>query len=161
MISLDFLEQVAVFKNLNDNQLSAIQECAEAVEFKKGERIFTQGESATDVWIAREGEVELRTENPAAQTDARTASPSFLSKTQVFGWTCFVEPYKYRLSGYCGSRTCKVIRLNRESLLAIFEKDAVLGFKVMDYLIQTVGKQFEELQDELARDRGIEMMSQW
>lgn len=161
MISLDFLEQVDVFKNLDDSQLSAIQERAEAVEFKKGERIFTQGDNATDIWIARKGEVELRTEDPAAQKNARSASPSFLSKTQVFGWTCFVPPHKYRLSGYCGSRTCKVIRLKRESLLAIFEKDAVLGLKVMDYLIQTVGRQFEELQDEIARNRGIEMMSQW
>jgi CRP-like cAMP-binding protein len=161
MISLDFLEQVDVFKNLDDSQLSAIQERAEAVEFKKGDRIFVQGDNATDVWIAREGDVELRTEDPAAQKDARAASPSFLSKTQVFGWTCFVPPHTYRLSGYCGSRTCKVIRLKRESLLAIFEKDAMLGFKVMDYLVQTVGKQFEELQDEIARNRGIEMMSQW
>lgn len=160
MISLEFLEQVDIFKNLNDNQLSAIQKSAEAVDFKKGERIFKQGDSASDVWITREGDVELKTEFSGYETGT-PAAPSFLSETQAFGWTCFVEPYKYRLSGYCASRGCKVIRLNREDLLAIFEKDAVLGFKIMDYLLGAVGKQFEQLQDEIARVRGIEMMSHW
>jgi len=160
MISLEFLEHVDIFKNLNDNQLSAIQNCAEAVDFRKGECIFKQGDSASNVWITREGEVELKTEFAGSETGTTTA-PSFLSEAQAFGWTCFVEPYKYRLSGYCASRGCKVIRLNREDLLAIFEKDAILGFKIMDYLLQAVGKQFEQLQDEIARVRGIEMMSHW
>ena len=34
-------------------------------------------------------------------------------------------------------------------------------FNVMDYLLRAVGKQFEQLQDEIAKVRGIEMMSQW
>jgi DNA repair protein RadC len=51
--------------------------------------------------------------------------------------------------------------LSAEELLAIFEKDAVLGFKIMDYLLGAVGKQFEQLQDEIARVKGIEMMSHW
>ena len=160
MISLEFLEQVDVFKKLNDHQLSAIQACAEAVDFKKGDRIFSQGDNALNIWIILEGDVELRTEPSESETNNEIA-PSFLSEAQVFGWTCFVEPYKYRLSGYCASRGCKVIRLNREDLLAIFEQDKVLGFKVMDYLLGAVGKQFEQLQDEIARDRGIEMMSNW
>ncbi len=160
MISLEFLEQVDVFRSLNDDQLSAIQQCAEAVDFKKGDRIFARGDMASSVWIALEGDIQLRTE-PSGQEGGIKSSPSFLSEAQAFGWTCFVPPYKYRLSGYCASRWCKVIRLNREDLLAIFEQDAIVGFKVMDYLLGAVGKQFEELQDEIAKDRGIEMMSQW
>lgn len=160
MISLEFLEQVDVFKNLSDNQLSAIRKCAEAVDFKKGERIFEQGDAASHVWIVLEGDIELRTE-PSGFGKESKHTPSFLSEAQAFGWTCFVQPYRYRLSGYCASRGCKVIKLERGDLLAVFEQDAVVGFKVMDYLLGAVGKQFEQLQDEIARDRGIEMMSQW
>ncbi len=160
MISLEFLEQVDVFRNLNDDQLSAIQNCAEAVDFKKGDRIFEQGDVASHVWIVLEGDVELRTE-PTFSEAKTTSKPAFMSETHAFGWTCFVQPYRYRLSGYCASRGCKVIRLERDDLLAIFERDAVVGFKVMDYLLGSVGKQFEQLQDEIAKVRGIEMMSQW
>lgn len=160
MISLDFLEQVDVFRTLNDVQLSAIQECAEIVDFKRGDPIFIQGDDASYVWIVLEGDVELRTES--GDQEGRTdSSPAFMSEVQAFGWACFVPPYQYCLSGYCVSRWCKIIRLNREDLLAIFEQDAVIGFKVMDYLLGAVGKQFEQFQEEIAKDRGIEMMSQW
>ncbi len=161
MISLDFLDQVDVFRNLNDDQLSAIQKCTEAVDFKRGDRIFAQGDPASHVWIVLEGDVELRTELPGRNRGAAGSSPSFMSEAQAFGWACFVPPYKYRLSCYCASRWGKVIRLNREDLLAIFEKDEVIGFKVMDYLLGAVGKQFAQLQEEIAKVRGIEMMSQW
>ncbi len=160
MISLEFLEHVDVFRKLNDDQLSAIQKCAEAVDFKKGDRIFEQGDIASHVWIVLEGDVELRTE-PSDLEGGGGSKPSFISESQAFGWTCFVQPYRYRLSGYCASRWGKVIRLEREDLLDIFARDAVVGFKVMDYLLRAVGKQFEQLQDEIAKDRGIEMMSQW
>jgi len=160
MIGLEFLEQMDVFRNLNDDQLSAIRKCAEAVDFKRGDRIFVQGDPASHVWIVLEGEVELRTELPG-QTGVAGSLPSFMSEAKAFGWACFVPPYKYRLSCYCASRWCKVIRLNREDLLAIFEQDEVIGFIVMDYLLGAVGKQFAQLQDAIAKDRGIEMMSQW
>ena len=160
MISLEFLEQVNVFRKLNDDQLSAIQKCAESIDFKKDDRIFEQGDIASHVWILLEGDVELRTES--GDQEGRTgSSPAFMSEAQAFGWTCFVQPYRYRLSGYCASRWCKIIRLERDDLLAVFARDAVVGFRVMSYLLKAVGKQFEQLQEGIAKDRGIEMMSQW
>lgn len=160
MVHLNFLEQVDVFRRLTDNQLSMIRKFAEVVDFKRGDRIFAQGDAATRVWIVMEGDVELRTE-PSGPEASLQFSPCFLSETHAFGWTCFVEPYQYRLSGYCASRWCKVIRLNREDLLAVFDQDPVIGFKVMDFLFEAVGKQFEQLQDQMAKNRGIEVMSHW
>jgi len=160
MINLEFLEKVDVFRKLNDDQLSAIQKCAEVIDFKKNDRIFEQGDVASYVWILLEGNVELRTE-PGDQEGRADSSPAFLSEAQAFGWTCFVQPNRYRLSGYCASRLCKIIRLERDDLLAIFAQDVVVGFRVMNYLLKAVGKQFEQLQERIAKDRGIEMMSQW
>jgi CRP-like cAMP-binding protein len=161
MVSLDFLEKVEVFNGLDDSQLNTIKECVEMVDFKRGERIFTQGDDSTHVWIVVEGDVELRTE-PSGQ-DASSAEPtvSFLSEAHAFGWTCHAPPYKYQLSGYCASRMCKVIKLKREDLNKIFENDEVIGSQIMFYLLGVVGKQFEQLQDEIAKKRGIEIMSQW
>jgi len=161
MISLDFLERVQVFKALNDDQLQAIQECAEIVDFKRNERIFAHGADATHLWIVLDGDVELRAESPDKGASTTETSVSFMSEAQAFGWTCFVAPFKYRLSGYCASRWCKLIKIGSEDLNRLFEKDESLGFHVMGYLITVVGKQFEQYQDEVARRRGIEMMSQW
>lgn len=161
MIQLEFLEKLDAFKELNDDQLAAIKECTDLAEFKRGERIFSQGADAGHVWIVLEGGVELRAEYPDQNMSAVAPSVSFLSEAQAFGWTCFVPPYKYQLSGYCASRTGRLIRLRREDLLGLFEKDASIGFFVMKYLIGVVGRQFGQLQDEIARKRGFEIMSRW
>ena len=161
MTSLDFLKKADVFKDLNDDRLLAVLNCAEQVEFEKGARIFTHGADATHVWILVEGDVELRSEPSGKDVSGKVPSVSFTSAAQAFGWTCFVPPYKHRLSGYCASRQCKVIKFEREDIIRLFESDKTTGFQVMLYLLGVVGRQFEQLQDEIARRRGIEVMSRW
>lgn len=161
MISIDFLKKTDVFKDLDDNRLRAVANCAEPVEFEKGARIFTHGDEAIYVWILAEGNVELRSEPPGIAVLDKTKAVSFISAAQAFGWTCFVPPYKYRLSGYCASEKCKVIKFQKENLLALFETDKRTGFQVMLYLTGVVGRQFGQLQEEIAKRRGIEIMSRW
>jgi len=161
MISLDFLKKTDVFKDLNDDRLRAVLNCAELVEFEKGSRIFTHGADATHVWILAEGDVELRSEPSGQVVSGQAPAVSFTSAAQAFGWTCFVPPYKYRLSGYCASGKCKVIKFKREDLIRLFESDKTTGFQVMLYLLGVIGRQFAQLQDEIARRRGIEVMSRW
>jgi hypothetical protein len=161
MMCIDFLKKADIFKDLDDERLQAIQNYAEQVEFNKEERIFTHGANAANVWILAEGDVELRSEPPGKDVSGQEPAVSFTSAAHAFGWTCFVPPYKYRLSGYCASGKCKVIKFKREDLIRLFESDKSTGYHVMLYLIGAVGRQFEQLQDEIARRRGIEVMSRW
>ena len=160
-INPESLEQTDVFNGLTDKQLSVIRQCAEVVDFKKDDRIFAQGDNASHVWIVREGEVRLQTESGEKKGADGGPLVSFMSQAHAFGWTCFVPPYKYRLSGYCDSRWCSLLRFSRVDLRRIFEEDFVIGFQVMSYLMEAVGSQFMQYQDAMARSRGIEMMSQW
>jgi signal-transduction protein with cAMP-binding, CBS, and nucleotidyltransferase domain len=59
MISLDFLENVEAFNDLDDDQLAAIQSCCEIAEFKRGEQIFAAGETPEHFWVVLEGQVNL------------------------------------------------------------------------------------------------------
>lgn len=162
IISVASLEQTDIFKGLTGNQLSAIRHSADVVDFKKDDRIFAQGDNASHVWIVREGTVRLQTESGENKgIDDWRPLVSFMSRAHAFGWTCFVPPYKYRLSGFCESRWCSLIRLNRIDLRRIFEDDFAIGFQVMSHLMAVVGSQFMQYQDAMARNRGIEMMSQW
>ncbi|MFO7838191.1 MAG: cyclic nucleotide-binding domain-containing protein [Desulfosalsimonadaceae bacterium] len=160
MISLDFLEKVACFSCLSDEQLQMVQARAESMEFGRGEKIFAHGSEATHVWIVVDGDVELRSEAPEQQATVEPAF-SFLAEANAFGWTCFVPPFQYQLSGYCSSRQCRLIRFSREELQELFDKDPEIGFAVMSYLMEAVGQQFEQLQEEIAKNRGHEVMSQW
>ena len=161
MISHDFLKKADLFKEMDDGRLRDVVNYADMVEFEKGARIFTHGATATHVWILVDGDIELRSELSGMAVSDKSPTISFTSAAQAFGWTCFVPPYKYRLSGYCASDKCKVIKFHREDLLRIFEADKRTGFQVMVYLMGVIGSQFEQLQDEIAKRRGIEVMSRW
>ncbi|MCF8026154.1 MAG: cyclic nucleotide-binding domain-containing protein [Desulfobacteraceae bacterium] len=161
MISLDFMDRVEMFKDLSDEQLKAIQETGEIAEYRKGECIFRHGDPADHLWVVIDGEVELRCESGIAVQQGICEPVAFVSQAQTFGWTCFVPPHQYRLSGYCASRHCRLLKFEKTELERLFEKYPEIGFAVMQYTIAAIGKQFQELQDEIARRRGQEIMSKW
>ncbi len=160
MISFDFLETVEAFKDFDDDQLAALQKCGQTAVFKKGEVLFTENEDAEYIWIVMEGKVGLKYDLPRRSVSAGN-SVSFISEPQVFGWSCFVPPYKYRMSGICTTRTCEVVQMEKERLIQLFADDAEIGYSVMTYLTTIVGVHFDRFQDELAKRMGDEIISQW
>lgn len=160
MISLEFLEKVDLFDGLGDDQLHAVQACSDLEEYERGQQLFAEGEASTHLWIVKKGEVGLRKEEPGV-AGATHLPVTFISKKQTFGWSCFAPPYQYRLSGYCASRTCKVIKIEKGCLQALFDKDPDFGYQVVSQLLNVVGAQFHQYQDEVARRMGEEIIHQW
>jgi CRP-like cAMP-binding protein len=160
MITLDFLENVEVFKDLNDDQLTRIQKHCQEAKFSRGDKIFSTGEKPKYLWVVMEGQVALQWETPG-----RSALPEStitrLSEMMTFGWSSLVPPYSYRLSAQCATRNCKVLQVDRDALIDLFEQDAEIGYKVMLKLLSVVGSRFLNLQDEVARQRGSDIMNQW
>lgn len=160
MISLDFLENVETFSDLDDDQLAAIQGCCEVAEFKRGEELFAAGETPEYFWIVFAGQVNLiwdAPEGPALPENTITT----LSEGMPFGWSSLVPPYKYHLSARCASRSCKTVRIPKGRLLQLFEDNAQLGYKVMSKVMIVVGHRFHQLQDEVARRRGHDIINRW
>ena len=86
MISLDFLEKVDAFSDLDDSQLTAVQDCCEIAEFKRGEQIFATGETPEYFWIVREGQVALSwdlDDGPSMPENTITT----LTEGMPFGWS--------------------------------------------------------------------------
>ena len=160
MKSLDFFKTVEIFQGLNNEQLAEIIKCSEEVEFQRETRLFEKGEDAAYLWIVREGQVDLRIDFPGlASSEENTLSS--IPAAGAFGWSSIVSPNKYRLSGYSTGGRCKLIRVERKSLLTLFEKDPDIGYLVMSNLAMLVGARFHNLQEEAARRRGQDIMGGW
>ena len=160
MINLDFLEQVDVLKDLNDFDLSALLDCCEEKEFKRGEKIFSVTEEPDNLWLVMKGQVDLRRGSEESEGfDGNTIST--ISDGMTFGWSSLVAPYKYRLSSYCSSRTCKVVKVDKKCLIALFERNPRLGYMVMSRLLSVIGMRFDRLEEERIRRRGEELMNKW
>ena len=160
MVDLDFLEDVDAFSDLDDDQLATVQECCEVAKFKRGETIFAAGQVPEYFWLVLDGEVNLiwdAPEGPAMPED----TISTLTEGMPFGWSSLVPPNQYRLSAHCASRSCKTIRIPRDRLLQLFEDDAQLGYRVMAKVMIVVGQRFHQLQDEVARRRGYDIINRW
>jgi len=160
MISFDFLAEVEVFQGLDNEQLTEIEKCCHEEEFKFDTKLMAEGEDAIHLWVVREGRVDLRFDHPGL-TSSEENTISSISKAGAFGWSSFVPPYKYRLSGYCASRSCKLIKIEKECLINLFQKDPSIGYVVMSSMASVVSRRFHRLQEEAAKSRGQDIMGGW
>jgi signal-transduction protein with cAMP-binding, CBS, and nucleotidyltransferase domain len=165
MVPLEELDKIEIFKGLNDNQLKAIQKHCQKLEYHRGDRLFREGDPADFLWIVTEGQVDLRFELPGNRPTSDQATISTLSaeeqEKRILGWSCFVPPYHMRLSGYCGTRTCLVVKISKEELIKLFEKDPQMGYVIMTYLVKVVGYRFNQFQDEIAKSKGSDILNAW
>ena len=160
MISLDMLEKVEVFKDLNDKQLAAVRPCCEKVAFQRGEKIFGPEEDPSALWAVLEGHVDLRAETTDRKNAGDLGSPG-VSEFMVFGWSSFVPPHRYVLSAYCASRSCDLIKSEKACLSELFQKYPEIGYKVMLKLLWVIGRRFNQYQETLIERRGQEIMNRW
>jgi len=165
MVKIELIEKLHVFKTLESDELNKLLDLCSVGNYEIGDCLFREGDTATDMWIVMDGSVELRFEMP---NGAATTSESALSshsknipESQVFGWSCFMPPYKMKLSAYCTSRRCQVLKINAALLNKLMEKDTAIGFKIMRYIVQVVGYRFRQMKEEVAKFMGINMMNSW
>jgi len=160
MIDIDFLDKVKIFQGLNHQQLAEIIKFCEEAEFPPEAKMFEQGEDAAYLWIVKKGQVDLRYK-VAGSRSSEEKTISSISEAGAFGWSSFASPNKYRLSGYCAGQPCKLIKVDREALRQLFEQDPDMGYAVISKVAAVVGTRFHEFQEEVARQRGQDLLGGW
>ena len=157
MIKLDFLEEVEVFKELDDRQLTLIQGCCQEKEYSKGEKIFGINEDPLYLYAVIKGEVELRQDISKNPYDRITV----IGEKMIFGWSSLVSPYEYRLSAYSVSKTCSVLKIDTKKLKELMDNDHRLGYLIMSKILSVVGSRFYGLREEVIKKKGHDLINQW
>ncbi len=165
MVTLEMIEELSIFEGFEKAELEKILEICDIEEYQKGNRLFCEGDAAKEMWIVKDGEIQLRFEMPDSKpsTDDHAMSSHYneIPESQVFGWSCFIPPYKMSLSAYCVSRRCQVVKIKSSKLKNLMSADPVIGFKIMAYLVQVVGYRYKQMQEEVVKFIGINMMNSW
>ena len=146
MILLYFLKKVDIFKGLDQDQLDRISAGCREKEYQNNHRLFTEGENADRVWIVMEGQVDLRFDLPGRPTSEENTIFS-ITAGSTLGWSSFVPPFQYKLSAYCATRSCKILQIDKEFLLGLFEKDNRMGYRVVSNLTGVASTHFHRLQN--------------
>lgn len=167
MVPAELLKSLEAFKHMNDQQVELIQKHCEILEYEKEDKLFSEGDEATHLWIVTKGVVDLRFEMPDGRptSDKQTITNVDVEhrdpEAKVLGWSCFVPPYQMRLSAYCVTEIATIVRIEKSRLIAVFEKDPEIGYKFLSYLITVVGYRFHQFQDQVAKNMGEDLMSGW
>ncbi len=158
MVSLDFLEKVDILKDLDDDQLAAILNCSHEAEYRRGDQMFAVSEDPGYLYVIIEGEVDL-TRGSEVDPEARRYFP--LYATMTFGWSCIVPPHGSPLSAFCTSRKCKILKIERDCLVKLMEKNPDIGYPVMSRIVEVIGSRFHSLREEIINRLGHDIINQW
>ncbi len=167
MVSLERMKRIMVFQGFNEKQLTIVQPFCEELEFQDGNKLFTEGDPAEHLWVVLEGTVDLRFELPDRRPTSEDHSVTSVKVDkrkqvyQTFGWSCFVPPYRMRLSAYCVEDHTRIVRVSKKDLIKEFEKDPQMGYAFLTELITVVGNRFHQFQDEVARAKGMAILASW
>jgi len=145
MAHLELLKKVEGFQDLSDDELSVIESFCKEKQYSHGDRLFKDGNSASHLWIVKEGLIDLRFDLPGRETSEESTLSS-VQQNKIIGWSSLVKPYKYKLSAYCASSACSVVMIDREKLLDYLRDNQKIGYHLLSEMLRVVGKRFQQLQ---------------
>jgi NADP-reducing hydrogenase subunit HndB len=144
MIRTDFLQSTDVFQGLREDELAKILPVLQIEAYPENERLFAENEAAGHVWVVMEGQVDLRFELPGRPTSIENTI-STTPAGQTLGWSSLVPPYRYKLSAYCASRTCRILRIEKEALERICRRNPRIGYVITTNLASVASHHLHRL----------------
>jgi len=114
-----------MFRNLTPEQLKAIAELGEDVEFPDGRAMMTEGDPADSFLLIRDGFVALQTQSPVGPITIET-----LHNGDAVGWSWLLEPYLVYFDARSRGVT-RAIRFDAAALRQRCAEDPELGYELM------------------------------
>jgi CRP-like cAMP-binding protein len=137
MVSVEVLNKVDLFKGLNNEELEKIARICQEHTFAEGQRCFSEGSKAVDLYILQKGKVAIELEIRYSGRRVKAAITT-LGPGRLFGWSALVEPHVLTASASCEEKA-EVIAIKGADLLDLFQKDSHIGYVVMKNLAAVIG----------------------
>ena len=132
MDSTKILEKVDIFRGLSPHQLESLAQVSEERKYRRGETVFPEHSSGTEVYIIKKGKVCIEL---GLKGKPNTATIQRLSVGQIFGELALVDRRSRSATAIC-ENDCEIITIDRGKLDELFEQDSRLGYIVMKNLAQ-------------------------
>lgn len=143
------LKNSQLFWKLTDSQINTVADIFQEEFYWAGARIFSEGETAHNLYIVEEGKVALEMEIRIGSRTRKHAVIDVITNGQGFGWSAITERPVFTMSAICSENT-KLYACNGQQLRVLCEKDKDLYGKVMDELILLVSDRLEHAKRTLA-----------
>jgi CRP-like cAMP-binding protein len=141
-----FIREVDLFKGIATHVIDEIAKLAVEEVYPKGRVLFKRDDFADSLYILEDGRVDL-----VIQGNERFSFPLNQSG-YVFGWSALVEPNRYTATAECVEES-KVIKLDGDRLMRIFEKHPMEGLTIMKRLAGVIGTRLDTIYQRFTSSR--------
>ena len=129
---------------IDPNALGKVSEGRTIANFKKGERIFSQGDQANAVFYVQEGKVKLT----VLSKQAKEAVIAILATGDFFGEGCLAgQPL--RMATAAAISGCRIMRLEKQGMIKALHEHQAFSEMLLSYLLSRNIRIEEDLVDQL------------
>lgn len=159
MAIIDILKTSEIFSRMKKEQLEKIAPLCRSESFQTGAVVFTEGDEAKELYVLVAGKVAIEMNvQPVADRPAIPTAVDLIVKSEVFGWSSLVEPYRYTSTARCLAN-CAVLAIKGEVLRKYMSDDTSLGFELMTGLVQLVSRRHTNTRLRLISGIGLIMLT--
>jgi CRP/FNR family cyclic AMP-dependent transcriptional regulator len=137
MVDLSSLSNAAIFAGLSQSEIRELESVARVEETAKGECLFSHGETADTLYLAKEGRFALTIEVRALDEHFEVPIEE-KAAGEAFGWSSLIDRDVYSASAECRKDTI-LQKFDRRTLQKILEEDLTNGIIFYKRLAGTIG----------------------
>jgi CRP-like cAMP-binding protein len=134
MISTELLTRSELFAGLTSDQIERVAALGIEVEYQSDEVIVREGEASDEIYVVREGMVEVLVSEgaiPDVPGPPQMRSIVHLGPGQTFGEMALVDRGARSATIRCVKDGTRLTILRREELLALCDSDPRIGYPLM------------------------------
>ena len=142
------LAKFELFMWLTDEELEKVAALSREESFAAGISIMAEGSTATDLYMVEEGQVRVEMSLSVYPGLVQDALVEIIPKGEPFGWSAVIGSRVYTMTARAMEQV-KVIAIDGGKLLALFNKNPDIGFKVMEGLVSVVSQRVRSVKKTL------------
>ena len=150
MIMRETIENSQLFWKLSDGQIDKLVDLCRKESYEAGARIFSEGDSAHNIYIVEQGKVALEIEIRIGSRTRKQATIDVITKGQVFGWSSISDRPVFTASAICIEDT-KLLVFSGNLVKQLCDEDTDLCRKVMQELVNVVENRLSHARRTLAQ----------
>jgi CRP-like cAMP-binding protein len=141
MVSPEMIRRYPFFSGLTMEQAESLAKVTDEIEVPGGHYFHLEGDELKQFFLIVEGEVNVITTLP--QKDKEVVI-STLGSGDVFGWSGLVPPHS-ATAGAKSAIPTRLLAVDCQALLDVFEEDCRLGYTMMMKIAQLIRERLNDL----------------
>lgn len=152
MIALEELRRYSNFAGASEGLLKQVAMLSRERAFKAGERLFEEGNTATDFMLLKAGEIHI----VYRLGDGREVIADTLVAGDPLAWSALLEPHRLTASGVA-NKDGSLIETDGEGLRRLCEENTAFGFLLMKEVARTLRSRLSAMRVQAAANQAEPM----